>query len=75
MYITYNFLEIQQLKEKIENSREEKETLAKESDILAQGGWVNLIINLLHDIYKHVAIPLLSNKRLCFCFRKSVKFR
>ena len=38
LFITYNFfLEIQQLKGKIENSRIEKETLAKESDILIQG--------------------------------------
>ena len=35
--ITFIFLEIQQLKGKIENSRIEKETLAKESDILIQG--------------------------------------
>ena len=37
MFISYNFVEIQQLKDKIENSRVEKETLVKESDILTQG--------------------------------------
>ena len=38
----YNFVEIQQLKDKIENSREEKETLSKESDILIQGTIIGL---------------------------------